>query len=144
MQVKVNVQNQDWIVDVPEAFLERCVTYAIGVIGQRATASLDKNASLAEKRAVVKERFDRIAAGDWSEGGGRAAEPVARELADLLRRAAIREKASRKYEAKNVPAASKGIEALTPFCVTHFGADRAKKLVAKAQAVAKAKDGDVI
>jgi hypothetical protein len=143
MKVQAHVQGKDWSVNVPDTFIERCVAYAISVIGQRATAGMGENTD-DERIAAVRDRYARIERGEWSEGGGRAADPIAREMAAILRTAAIRNKAAKAYKADDVPNASAGVPTLMDFATERFTKAAAEKIRAKAKQVAAAREGDVL
>jgi len=151
MQVAINARGQSFLVDVPEPLIQKAVTYAMGVIAQRETASMGEKErkpdgtpyTEKDRLGAIADRFAKIEKGEWAESGGRAADPTSRELAALVRTAAIRKKAATPYSVDDVPGASDAAK-LMAFVVARFGKERAAKLATHAASVARAREKEVI
>lgn len=136
MKVSVFVLDKGWEVEVPASLIEKAVRYAVSVVGQRETAGMGEGAT-PEKLAAVKARYARIEAGEWAEGGGRAADPVTRASVALLRKAAIYKKAAPAYKPAAVPGSSDAGK-VAAFMRAHFKPEQVAKLEAQAKRVAAA------
>ena len=142
MKVTIQARGQSFDVMVPDALTQRAVQYAMGVIAQRETASMTDDTE-ADRIKAIADRFARIGRGEWSESGGRSADPVAREWAALLRRAEVYKKAKPAYKPDAVPGASDTAK-LTQFCVDHFTPEQREKLTRVAANRAKAEAAAVL
>lgn len=139
MKVQVHVLERDWEVEVPSTLVERAVRYAVGVVGQRETAGMGEGVTQ-DKINAVKARFERIASGEWNEGGGgRAADPVTRACVELLRSATVRKAAKPIYKATDVPGSSDA-NAVAAFMNRHFQVSQVEKITAQAKKIAKARE----
>jgi hypothetical protein len=146
MKATISARGSEWTINLPESLIPRAVAYALGVVAQRETAGMgekdlkDDGTPYTEQDRLdaIRARFAKIQAGEWAESGGRAADPVMRELAAILRQAAVRKKAKTAYAATDVPGAAKP-DALVAFAVDRFGKTNAEKLVRKAKTVADAR-----
>ena len=141
MKVTINARGQSFEVTVPDALIPRAVHYAMGVIAQRETASMADDTE-ADRIKAIADRFARIGRGEWAESGGRSADPEARELTALLRRAEVYKKAKPAYKPDAVPGASSG--KVAAFLADHFTPEQTAKLTATAKRIAKAKEADVL
>lgn len=142
MKVQINARETEFVVNVPEALIEKAVAYAMGVIAQRETAGMEEESESA-KLTAIRERFARIEAGDWKAGGGRAADPVTRESVAILRSAAARKLAKVAYKPDAVPGSSDA-KKVAAFMAAHFAPELAKRILAKASKIAAARGGDTI
>jgi hypothetical protein len=151
MKVQINARGETFNINLPDTLVERAVTYALGVIAQRETAGMgDKDRKPDGKPYTEKDRLDairgrfaRIAKGEW-EAGGRAADPITREVCALLRVAGVRKAAKPDYKPDAVPGASTP-DKVAAFMNAHFTAPQIEKLVAKAKAIAAVKStGDTL
>jgi hypothetical protein len=142
MKLVINARNQSFPINLPDSLIQRAVEYALGVVAQRETAGMEDDTET-ERVAAIRERFARIESGDWKAGGGRAADPITRELVKLLRSAAVYKKANPAYKPDVVPGASDPAK-VGAFVKGHFTPEQTAKLAAKAKKVADAAKGDVL
>jgi len=150
MKVTIQARGKSFDVMVPDALTLRAVQYAMGVIAQRETASMGEKErkddgtpyTEANRIKAIADRFARIGRGEWAESGGRSADPEARELTALLRRAEVYKKAKPAYKPDAVPGASSG--KVAAFLADHFTPEQTTKLTATAKRIARAKEADVL
>ena len=136
MKVTIQARGQSFDVTVPDALTQRAVQYAMGVIAQRETASMADDTE-ANRIQAIADRFAKIGRGEWSESGGRSADPATRILCGMLRRAEVYKKGKPAYKPAEVPGASDAAK-VTQFCVDHFTPEQREKLSRVAANRAKA------